>query len=91
MTGLAVPITPRSKQYGFIFWSKASEEEVTKFFKNAEKVDVWFQNSYLGTKRIDWKYRRISLGWKRTRALPNEVKYFRITYKKDKSIQVICE
>jgi len=68
---LEIPILGRSRQYGYIYWKKDLDKKVSVFFKDAESVSVVFDGAKLGDKKIDYKHRRISVGWRWTRNLPN--------------------
>lgn len=87
---LRIPLSERSRQYGYVFWTKAEQEDVSRFFSKESSVHVWFCESYLGEKKIDWHRRRISLGWAQTRPLNPTLRWFRITRRKDNSVNIIC-
>jgi len=88
---LRVPLSQRARRFGYIFWPQAMDEEVERFFGVLKTVEVVFENSYLGEKRIDRAYRRISVGWRQTRRLPREVSTFRLSFKKDGKLYIACE
>jgi len=88
---LKIPITERSRKYGYVFWYKNQDDKVRQFFGETKKIDLWVNNSYLGKKRIDWRYRRISLGWTRTRPLGKDITVYRLTYNKDGALRIVCQ
>jgi hypothetical protein len=87
---LEIPISTRSRRFGYIFWAKSQDESVKQFFGHRTVAEVWFEKSHLGQKRIDWKNRRISMGWSRTRRLPREATFYRLTLQRDSTVKVTC-
>lgn len=69
-------ITKRARQYGYIFWTEQQLEEMKVLLKGLSSVNVKFNNFEMGQKNIDWKYHRISLGYKFTRAMPQDALYY---------------
>lgn len=88
---LRIPFGHRARKYGYIFWTIDQDGEVEDFLEDAKSVEVWFEHSLLGRKRIDWKHRRISIGWSNTRGLPEKVSEFRLTWKRDGVLNLVCE
>ncbi len=86
---IEIPIFDRSRKYGYIYWKNAMDESVKKFLGDRQSIDVWFENSLLGKKNIDWKNRRISIGYKQSRKISESAKLFIITYHGDE-LKVIC-
>lgn len=50
------------------------------FTNNVEEVFLVFNGKDVGIKRVDWKYRRISIGYKYTRYLRDEYKELRLDF-----------
>ncbi len=69
-----------------------NKKEIDEIFNNfvRENVEVWFENSFLGNKCIDWKYNRISIGWKNTRRVEKTANYYVLNKKIDGSLEVKC-
>jgi len=88
--GLTIPISERARHYGYVIWSKKMDYEVRSFLGKMNKAEVWFESSLLGEKNIDWKYRRISIGYARTRKLPLDVKEFVLNFDKKGALKIIC-
>lgn len=65
-------ITKGARRYGYIIWNNSHLEEIEKILNKKESVEVHYNNFNLGIKQIDRKYKRISLGYKLTRAMPIE-------------------
>ena len=63
-------ITKGAKQFGYIIWNNKHVSQIESMLGGKSSVDVIFNGFSLGTKNIDRKYHRISLGYKLTRALP---------------------
>lgn len=86
---LEIPITDRCRKYGYLYWTSAFDEAVAKLFRGAEAVQVVFDQYFIGEKNVDYKFRRVSLGWKKTRELPASVKMFRLSMKEGK-LRIEC-
>ncbi len=85
---VVLPFTERIRRYGYVYWTKEKDNDMRSLLDELDEVLVWFQESYLGRKKIVWKYRRISLGWAKTRALPSSVTELELHRRKDGSIRV---
>jgi len=88
---LELPFTECARRWGYLYWNKRIDEKVLSFFGKSKTVEIWWDNSFLGTKRVDWRYRRISIGYRFTRAVSDSVKQFRISPRKDGSFRVVCK
>ena len=67
-----LPITKSARRFGYVIWSERRNNEVNAILGDIDSVHVVFNGFDLGEKRVDWKYHRISLGYKLTRALPEQ-------------------
>ena len=86
-----VPVSDRCKQYGYIFWRKSQDGDMKHLLGDATEIAVMFGESLLGPKNIDWRLRRISVGWKQTRTLTASVFKLRVIVKNGTSrLQVQC-
>lgn len=88
---LSLPITNRCRKYGYLVWPKRQDEEVESVLRRQENIRVIFQSKDLGEKRIDWKYRRISLGPSQTQGLDDTVCTFNVTYQSDRTLNITCD
>lgn len=88
---LRIPITERARRWGYIYWRMQQHEEVKKFLRNAPTVAIWLNDSYLGEKRVDWNNHRISIGPGKSKKLNQNVSIFKITIRKDESLNITCE
>lgn len=59
------------RKYGYFKWTRTSDKEIHELFKGKESANFFFNGISIGQKKIDYKNRRISIGWKHTRALSN--------------------
>lgn len=75
-----IHITKSARQYGYLIWNNKMDADIEKLLGGLTVVDVCFNGFHLGTKNIDRKYHRISLGYKLTRALPKEHDTFSVSY-----------
>lgn len=85
-----IPISARAKRFGYLFWRAKENERMEKLLGSAKSIGIWFNNSYLGTKQIDWKYHRISIGYARTRDLDETVTQFRLSIRPDGALRIQC-
>jgi hypothetical protein len=88
---LEIPISERAREYGYIFWPYRMDEKVRQFFGDCDGVVVMFEDSNLGEKRIDWEFRRISLGYKQTKGLDESLRVFKLTFLRNGRLQVKCQ
>ena len=87
---IRIPISARARKYGYIIWAKKQDEDVRKLLPNQEGVTVVFEDSDLGKKRVDWKYRRISVGPSQTRRLDLRASSFELSSPADGRLEVKC-
>lgn len=71
-------ITARAKRYGYVIWPKTADDGVREMLGDRPSVIVHFNGEALGEKGIGWKYRRISVGPRHTRGLPDSAARFRL-------------
>lgn len=76
-------ITKSARQFGYVIWSNKNEHEIKKLLGDRSEVFVTFNGLKIGIKAIDWKYHRISIGYKFTRALPETATNFYIAMNGD--------
>ncbi len=76
-----ITITKGARQFGYLIWNNKNGAEIEKILKGYETVYVKFNGFNLGEKNIDWKYHRISLGYKLTRAMPPEHSMYSVNMK----------
>jgi hypothetical protein len=88
---VTIDITDRARQYGYIIWPKKHEADVRATLGERDFVRVHFNGTDLGKKRVDWKYRRISVGPSQTRTLSPDLSAFRLSAGPADTLQVACE
>jgi len=88
---LTLPINDRARKYGYIIWTKPIEKQVADFLGDREDVEIYFNDTFIGSKRIDWKHRRISIGYSKTRKLPLNLKYFFLKFENNGQLKVSCQ
>lgn len=88
---IQIKIADRARKYGYVFWTKELDSEVKSFFGDRATVEVDFEGAALGKKNIDWKNRRISIGWRWTRRLLRSKKVFRMTFDGRSSVRIECQ
>lgn len=87
---MKVPITKSGRKFGYIIWSRKNNAEFEQMLGGLEAIDIYLNGFFLGKKKIDWKYYRISMGYKFTRALPPEVKNYILNFENNE-LKVECE
>lgn len=85
---LILPITTRARNYGYVIWPKQFDALMQSELRGAEEVNVYFNDSFIGKKTVDWQRRRISIGYSCTRTLPSTKIAYRITFESPKKLTV---
>lgn len=83
-----IPITDRARQYGYMIWPKTLEPDIKHLLAGADRISVVVEGKPLGEKRIDWKYRRISIGPKISQTIPETSERFVIRRQSSDTIEV---
>ena len=76
MKKITIPITKSARQFGYIIWTRKLANQIDAILGGASKVHLYFQGIDLGEKRVDRKYRRISVGYRWTRRLPDDANIY---------------
>ena len=85
---LKIPITKSARKFGYIIWNKRTDPDIKKILGELETVNVYFNGLFLGRKKVDRTYFRISLGYKFPRALPLEASYYILNLEDNDSLRV---
>lgn len=93
MAKLKIPITKSARQFGYIIWTPQFNKKMESFMEGAPKVKLVFMGADLGDKNVDWRYRRISIGYRWTRRLPDNVSEYvlAITDDNERKLMVDCQ
>ena len=91
MKKLTIPITKSARQFGYVIWPPHLNDQVDALLGGASKVHLHFKGADLGQKNVDWRYRRISIGYRWTRRLPNEVSEYVLTLADKDTSKLIVE
>lgn len=78
-----ISITKGARQFGYLIWNSKNGSGLEKILQGKESIKVRFNGFDLGEKHIDYKYHRISLGYKLTRAMPKEHTIYEVAAKGD--------
>ena len=73
---MIVPISDRARRFGYFIWPKGADAEMRALLSDVDSMRVSFEGIDIGSKRIDWARRRISLGQSQTRRVPETAKNF---------------
>lgn len=91
MATVRLPITARSRSYGYLIWTKSEDEKMKQLIGNRDNLRIFLCGNDLLEKRVDWKYRRISLGYKHTRRLPEAATWFVVIFDQSKGLVITIE
>ncbi len=80
---MTLTITKSAHQFGYIIWSSKTDALMKELIGNRSEVTVYFNGLSIGVKAVDWKYHRISIGYKFTRALPESAKVYNLAFHDD--------
>lgn len=80
---MILAITKSARQFGYVIWSSKTDDSMKELIGDCSEVSVFFNGLYLGVKSVDWKYHRISVGYRFTRALPETVQELKLTFHDD--------
>lgn len=78
-----LPITKSARQFGYVIWAGKTNAEIQRLLGDRTSVSVNFNGFFIGEKVIDWKYHRISIGYKFTRALPESASVYELNMNND--------
>ena len=84
-------ILDRGKTYGYLYWTKSQDKKMRSLLDGLDRVQIIFRNADHGEKRIDWRYRRISLGQRWTRQIPASMKLFVLKMSSPNSLKISCK
>ena len=88
---VTIPIIKRSREFGYVVWKKEADFSMKTHLKDILEANVTFDGKDLGKKKIDWKFRRISVGWRNTRPLSNDKKSYVLNLAKDGKLTIKCQ
>ena len=71
---ITLPLTRTGRKYGYITWSKAEDSNIRTFLGEAQIVTLLLADGPPKRRNIDWKHRRISVGYSITRPLSVQIK-----------------
>jgi len=91
MKKLTIPITKSARQFGYVIWPPNLNDQVGTFLGGTSKVRLYFQGADLGEKNVDWKYRRISIGYRWTRRLSDDVTKYVLSLSDKDSTKLVVE
>ncbi|WP_044302648.1 hypothetical protein [Rhodopirellula sallentina] len=88
---LKLSITKSNLRFGYVIWKTKQDGAVKRLLGDQEQIQVIFENSDLGLKRIDWKYHRISLGPRKMSSVPEGAVEFTLSLDDKKRLLIRCE
>jgi hypothetical protein len=86
---MIVPISDRARKWGYVIWPRALDSEMHALLGDAQTASVSFQGADVGSKRVDWQHRRISIGPSKTRSLPGSVTGFVLEFRR-RTLTITC-
>ena len=78
---MTLAITKSARQFGYVIWSSRRDADMRALIGDRSEVPVSINGLSVGVKAVDWKYHRISVGYKFTRALPDTAKTFILSFR----------
>ncbi len=78
---MILAITKSARQFGYVIWSSMKDADMQALIGNRTAVPVSINGLSIGVKTVDWRYHRISVGYKFTRGLPETAKTFKLTFR----------
>jgi len=90
MSKVLIPISERSRKYGYLYWTRTLDDVMENLLHGATSVNLVFEKSEHGRKNMDWKNRRISIGWRWTRLLPAAMSNFVLVFEPKDTLKVVC-
>ena len=88
---LSLELTSTARKYGYITWRSDQDHDVHSLLGAAEDAELILPNGNQSRKRIDWKNRRISVGYSLTRSLSPAAISIKLLKRPDGRLQVIFE
>jgi hypothetical protein len=88
---LSLPILNRTRQWGYIFWNLENDLAVRDYLKGFNELEILFEDKNLGKKKVDWKFRRISIGPAVARNIPPTKSEFVLSLNKGGGLVVKCQ
>lgn len=73
---MELSISKSARQFGYVIWNSKTDNAMKSFLNGKNSVNVTFNGITVGVKNVDWKYHRISIGYKFTRGLPETASMF---------------
>jgi transcription antitermination factor NusG len=86
--GIDIRIPGYVRYTGYMCWPSNLDKSLGKLLGSADFIDVWYEDSFLGKKRVAWNKRRIFLGKPLLAELPEDRTVFTISKKPDGSFVV---
>jgi hypothetical protein len=87
-TVVELPITKRSRTYGYISWGKHTEDAMEQLLGKCATVDVQIGDVAFTGKNVDRNRKQISIGYRFTRALDQRLKFYRLECPKPGKLRV---
>ena len=81
--GVDIRATSYVRYAGYLSWVSVQDKALNKLFGNVDTVKVWYEDQFLGPKRIMWKKRRFFLGKALLSKLPEDKVSFNISRRPD--------
>lgn len=72
-------------------WYKREDPLIRELIGDQAEVSLYFNGSFMGSKKIDWKNRRISIGYKWTRMIPDDHLNYVVSVEGNNKMHVVTE
>jgi hypothetical protein len=77
---MKIRITDNARRFGYIKWDAKRDGELRAFIGGRNQVHLRFVGGDRGVKMVDWKWHRMSVGWKQTRGLATNATYYELSF-----------
>jgi len=84
---LKINITKAAREYGYIIWSKKYDVSMNELLQANKRIKIKV-NNMISEKNIDWKKRRISIGYTTTRAIDKKYTNYILRKLSDDTLEI---
>lgn len=83
---MKLTIKINTRKYGYITWGKSELRELEEFFKKRPGFNVWLNKKFIGRKKVNYKYNRLSIGPRKGASIPSEHNYLKFSLNKENEV-----
>lgn len=91
MAPLTLPLSERTRKYGYVYWKKALDDDVLRLLADFDTVHVILDGLYIGEKKLDFKNRRFSIGPGKSKLIPSDATVLKLSLLKNGKLNIRCQ